>query len=46
VKQRKYGGNFWSMTRKRSSEILADESQQKFWEKVKSDKFSAESEFF
>ena len=32
----KIGGNLWSMTKKkRSSEILADESQEIFLEKVK-----------
>ena len=34
------------MTKKRSSEILADENRKSFWEKVKSGKFSAESEIF
>src|SRR6218665_157063 len=32
------------MTKKRSSEILVDENRKMFWEKVKSGKFSAESE--
>src|SRR6218665_623738 len=33
-----------SMTKKRSSEMLADENRKNFWEKVKFRKFSTESE--
>ena len=36
----------WSMTKKKSSEILADENQEIFREKVKLRKFSTESENF
>ena len=38
--------NFMSMTKKRSSEMLADENRQTFLEKVKLGKFSMESEKF
>ena len=36
----------WLMTKKRSSEILADENQEIFREKVKLRKFSSEPEIF
>src|SRR6218665_243757 len=48
LKQEKWGEirNFWSTTKKRSSEILADENQKIFREKVKLLTFSSESENF
>ena len=42
----KIGGNLWSMTKKRSSEILADESQEIVREKVKLLKIFRKSENF
>src|SRR6218665_3019307 len=44
----KMGGirNLWSMTKKRSSEISADENLKQFREKEKLLKFSSESEHF
>src|SRR6218665_1045873 len=42
----KIGGNLWWMTKKRSSEILADENRKNFREKVTFGKFSMESENF
>ena len=36
----------WSMTKKRSSEILPDENGKSFQEKVKLGKFPTESEIF
>ena len=48
LKQEKWGEirNFWSTTKKRSSEILADENQKIFREEVKFGKFSTELENF
>ena len=49
TKRGKIGGeirNLWSMTKKRSSEILADENKEIFREKVKLTTFSTESENF
>ena len=42
----KIEGNLWSMTKKKSSEISADENQEIFREKVKLLKFSSELEIF